>query len=135
MKNWQALLVAVLGLTLTLTMPLTVGAQERGEVPYTGVINNTTSHAITFYSKNSGATLIVPARSWMEYVTWVPEFRMIGYLNGEPYYCENIAVTPDQVQFMCKSYDFMAEIVQEEAPAPPQKFRKKLKPGEVEGLG
>ena len=37
---------------------------------YTGLIQNFTEYDISIPSGNSGATLVVPARGWLEYVNW-----------------------------------------------------------------
>ena len=83
--------------------------------PYTGVIRNLTNHDISFYSENSQGTIVVPAKSWREYVVWHENFDLIGYLKGDPYYCRKMQVMPGQFPFNCKSYDFIA-IIGEEAP-------------------
>ncbi|MBW1992537.1 MAG: hypothetical protein JRI59_10600 [Deltaproteobacteria bacterium] len=91
------------------------------EPPYVGVIRNLTKHDISFYSENSQGTITVPARGWVEYVVWHETFDLIGYRNGDPYFCKKIEVMPGNYQFKCKSYDFMAIIGEE--------------PVAVEGLG
>ena len=83
--------------------------------PYTGVIKNNSSHDISVPSANSLATLIVPARGWIEFVVWDPKFHLIPYLDGQPYGCQKVRVKPHASPYMCKSYDFLVEI---KAPAP-----------------
>jgi hypothetical protein len=111
------------------------------DAPYTGVIQNHTCYSISIPSANSDGTLIVPPGGWVEYVAWVPEFKLTGFVCGRAYYCEKIKVIPKNFQFMCKSYDFLAEIKKEEparkpaAPARKKRPVRKLKANEVEGLG
>jgi hypothetical protein len=92
------------------------------EPPYVGVIRNFTKHDISFYSQNSQGTITVPAKGYVEYVVWHENFELIGYLQGDPYYCKDMEVMPGHFQFNCKDYDFMAIIGVEE-------------PTAVEGLG
>jgi hypothetical protein len=92
------------------------------EAPYTGVIRNFTQHDIAFYSENSQGIIVVPAKSWREYVVWHENFDLIGYVKGDPFYCKKVQVMPGQFPFNCKAYDFLA-IIGEEAPTA------------VEGLG
>jgi hypothetical protein len=132
------LLLAMSGISLGNT-----GAAPEEVLPYIGVIQNKTDHDISIPSLNSSATLIVPARGWIEFTAWAPNFELIGYLNGKPLCCQNIQVNPDSYQFMCKAYDFNAEICPREEPVRKYKpirkkkrpFKKKKKSVEVEGLG
>ena len=78
--------------------------------PYTGIIKNNTSCDFSMMSQNSLATLIVPARGWIEYVVWDPKFEVIPYYNGQPFGCQNVTVTPKGFPYMCHQYDFMVEI-------------------------
>jgi hypothetical protein len=78
--------------------------------PYVGVIKNNCHHDISVPSENSLATLIVPARSWIEFVVWDPKFDLIPYREGKPFHCQKVTVNPDAFPFMCKNYDFMVEI-------------------------
>ncbi len=89
--------------------------------PYTGVIQNKTHYDIWIPSLNSSGTLLVPARGWIEFTAWSPIFEVVGYINGQPYWCQKITVTPQAQQFLCKRYDFSAEIL------PPELLRK-IKP-------
>ncbi len=88
--------------------------------PYTGVIKNNTKYELSVYSKNSSGTIIVPPRSWVEFVVWDDSFALIPYNEGEPYGCQKVRVTPDGIAFMCKKYDFIAEI---NPPLPPPSKR------------
>lgn len=117
---------------------------SEAELPYVGVIINKTKYDVSVPSLNSGATLIVPAEGWIEYVVWSTEFEVIGYFCGSPLCCQKVKVNPKSYQFMCKAYDFSAEICPAEKPAKKSKpvrkkrkrfWRKKPKPIEVEGLG
>lgn len=131
------LLLAVSGVTQAALEP----SPQEAIPPYTGVIKNKTNYDISFVSENSGGTLIVPARGWIEYTVWKPDVNLIGYLNGKPYFCEKVGVNPQSYPFMCKKYDFVAEIVKAEPVRKVKPVRKKRplrkKPtgAEVEGLG
>jgi hypothetical protein len=142
MKRFALLVFAAILLLALAGITFGNADQPSQQPPYTGVIQNKTKYDISFPSGNSDATLIVPARSSMEYQTWYPSFDLIGYVDGKPYYCQKINVNPKNYQFMCKNYDFMAEIFGKEKPvrkAKPirQKRPKRKKPAgeEVEGLG
>lgn len=106
--------------------------------PYTGVIKNCTRHSISFPSANSAGTLVVPPGGWTEYVTWRPEFQLMGYWEGRPVYCQKVMVQPQKYAFMCKPYDFLVKIVKEQkepvCPKQPQQ-QPQLRSNEVEGLG
>jgi len=133
-------IILALGLVVVMSWAGATGAGAQALAPYTGVIQNHSRHCISIPSANSGATLIVPPGGFIEYVAWNPEFQLIGYSAGRPYYCQIIRVAPKNYQFMCKSYDFLAEIRPEEAPGKPSPGRKngpaKKPRGEgVEGLG
>jgi hypothetical protein len=107
---------------------------------YTGIIRNRTRYDVEVPSSNSGATLIIPAKGWIEYTSWVPRFDLTAYHDGKPFYCMKIYANPKTYAFMCQKYDFMIEIVKAE---PVRKFKKKrirkkkkTPKGEgVEGLG
>ena len=79
---------------------------------YTGVIKNQSKYDVFVPSLNSGATLTVPAQGYIEYITWANRFEIIAYLRGIPVFCQNMNASPGQYPFMCKNYDFVAEIVQ-----------------------
>lgn len=105
---------------------------------YTGIIKNKTGYEVSVPSNNSAATLIIPARGWIEYVSYRSTFDLTAYHDGKPFYCMNINADPRTYDFMCDKYDFMAEIVKPEPRAIPKKkrLRKKTKSGEgVQGLG
>jgi len=140
MARERLVIILALGLVLVMSWAGATGAGAQPFAPYTGVIKNCTRHSISIPSANSAATLIVPPGGFIEYVAWNPEFQLMGYLGGRPYYCQNIRVIPKNYQFMCKSYDFLAEIRAEEKPVKPspgwKKIPKKKPRGEgVEGLG
>jgi len=99
----------------------TPGALVKHDRPrkYTGIIKNNSNCDVSLYSGNSDGVLIIPARSWIEYISWKRRFELTAYCNGKPYYCLNINANPKCYPFMCQNYDFMAEIV---------------KPGGVEGV-
>lgn len=99
---------------------------------YTGIIKNNTRFEVTIPSLNSSATITIPAYSWVEYTAWNSFFNVTVYQNGKPFYCLNIHAHIKNYPFMCKKYDFIAEIVKEE----PVPVRKKPKgDGGVEALG
>jgi len=107
---------------------------------YTGIIKNTTKYEVEVPSSNSGATLIIPAKGWIEYSAWVRRFKLTAFHEGKPFYCMNIYANPKSYPFMCQKYDFMIEIVKPEpAPKAKKKMKKAIKrkkaPGGVEGLG
>ncbi len=100
---------------------------------YTGLIQNHTDYDISFPAANSGATIIVPARSVTEYITWKSKFQLIGYSRGKPSYAKNIHVEPRKYAFREKKYDFMVEIkpdrpVLKKRPARKHRPKPKVKP-------
>jgi hypothetical protein len=107
---------------------------------YTGIIKNTTKYEVEVPSSNSGATLVIPAKSWIEYTSWVRRFDLTAYHDGKPFYCMKIYANPKTYPFMCQKYDFMIEIVKAE-PVPKakkkaiKKRKKAPKKEGVEGLG
>ncbi|MEW6659751.1 MAG: hypothetical protein AB1424_13925 [Thermodesulfobacteriota bacterium] len=105
---------------------------------YTGIIKNKTRYDVEVPSSNSGAILIIPAKGWIEYNSWVPRFDLTAYRDGKPFYCMKIFANPKSYPFMCQKYDFMIEIVKAEPKAKKKMKRaikKKKLPGAVEGLG
>ena len=91
---------------------------------YTGVIKNRTNYEVSVPSRNSGATLIIPARGFIEYVSYEKNFDVTVYRDGKPFYCLKINAHPREYAFMCKNdYDFIAEIVKPE-PVAKAKYRK-----------
>lgn len=108
---------------------------------YTGVIKNSTKTDVVVPSLNSGGTLVIPAHGFIEYVAYVRNFDLTVYSDGKPFYCLKIAADPKNYQYMCKQYDFIAEIVK---PEPTQKYgpgklkrriKKKPKSDEEKGVG
>jgi hypothetical protein len=77
---------------------------------YVGLIRNCTDRPISVPSENSGATLIVPAHSFIAYTAWTKDFTLEGYLDVKKVFCKKIFASPKQFTYMCKQYDFMAEI-------------------------
>ena len=75
-------------------------------------------------SENSDATLVVPPHSWIEYTIWTRQADVTAYHNGKPFYCLNLVANPQEYPFMCKKYDFMAEIVK---PEPTHRYYKPMK--------
>jgi hypothetical protein len=90
--------------------------------PYTGLIQNFTGYDISIPSGNSGATLVVPARGWLEYVNWEPNVRLKGFVNGKQVYNQDLRVQPGKFKYMGNSYDFVAEI------QPPPELAPEVKP-------
>ena len=117
---WLSLLGGVLAVAMF--SGAMAAAPVPAEPPYTGVIRNFTKHDIAFYSENSQGIIVVPAKSWREYVVWHENVDLIGYVQGDPFFCKKVQVMPGQFPFNCKQYDFLA-IIGEEAPTA------------VEGLG
>ena len=95
---------------------------------YTGIIKNKTRYEVSVPSENSDGTLIIPPHSWIEYTIWTRRANVTAYNDGKPFYCLKLWADPSEYPFMCKKYDFMAEIVKPE-PAPskykPMKKRKR----------
>jgi hypothetical protein len=110
-------------------------ASELQEVrSYTGIIKNNSRCKVSIPSENSDATLLIPPHSWIEFTIWTQKSNVTAYCDGKPFYCLNIFAHPQEYPFMCKKYDFMAEIVKEEpvirqGPSGPSKLkpRKKIK--------
>jgi hypothetical protein len=92
---------------------------------YTGIIRNKTRYEVSVPSSNSDATLVIPAYGWIEYTAWLPKFNLTAYHNGKPFYCLNIFTYPKAHPYMCKKYDFMAEIIKEEPLIRERPIRKK----------
>ena len=101
---------------------------------YTGIIKNKTKYEVSVPSLNSGATLIIPARGWIEYVAYERQFDVTAYHDGKPFYCLKVCANPRDYEFMCSKYDFMAEIVKPEPKSTyPGKKMKRYKKKVVEG--
>jgi hypothetical protein len=95
---------------------------------YTGIIKNKTRYEVSVPSGNSGATLIIPAKGWIEYTAYARHFDLTAYHNGKPFYCMNINTSVGDYPFMCDRYDFMVEIVKPEpTPLAPGKKMKRYK--------
>ncbi len=100
---------------------------------YTGIIKNNTRYEVSIPSRNSSATVIIPAYSWIEYTAWNSFFNLTVYHDGKPFYCLNIHAHLQNYPLMCKKYDFIAEIVKEEpvirqGPSGPSKLKpRKIK--------
>ncbi len=105
-----ALLAGMIALLVVVTGAGAVSTGTTTLPPFTGIIKNNTSCDFSLMSQNSLATLIVPARGWIEYVVWDPKFEVIPYYDGQPFGCQNVTVTPKGFPYMCKQYDFMVEI-------------------------
>ncbi|MEJ2673391.1 MAG: hypothetical protein P8168_14585 [Deltaproteobacteria bacterium] len=96
-----------------LPIPSSLKNREKAK-PYTGIIKNKTRYKVSIPSLNSDATLVIPPYSWIEFTAWSSKFGLTVYHNGKPFYCLNIFAHPKVYSFMCKKYDFMAEIVKPE---------------------
>ena len=96
---------------------------------YTGIIKNKTRYEVSVPSENSGANLIIPADSWIEYTIWTRRANVTAYYDGKPFYCLKLSVHLNEYPFMCSKYDFMAEIVKPEPVGQykPMKKRKRVK--------
>lgn len=99
---------------------------------YTGIIKNKTNYDVSVPSGNSGSTLTIPAKGWIEYSAWTRRFELTAYHNGKPFYCMKIVAEPRSQPFMCKKYDFMMEIVKPE-PKPEKKMKKAIKKKKKDG--
>jgi hypothetical protein len=108
------------------------------EAPYKGVVVNKTKFTLAIPSDNSDATLIVPPGGWIEFTAWQREFNLTAYVGGKPFECKKIFAKPRSYQYMCTSYDFLAEIVKAEPVKKykpiPKKRRIKKKPKHDEGV-
>jgi hypothetical protein len=100
---------------------------------YTGIIKNKTKYDVSVPSGNSGATLTIPAKGWIEYSAWTRRFELTAYHDGKPFYCMKIVADPRSQPFMCKKYDFMMEIVKPE-PKPEKKMKKAIKKKKKDGV-
>jgi hypothetical protein len=100
-------------------------------VAYTGIIKNKTKYEVSIPSENSDATLVIPPNGWIEYTMWTHQTDVTAYHEGKPFYCLKLAAHPKEYPFMCKKYDFMAEIVKPEGTGAgkykPMKKRKRVK--------
>ena len=92
--------------------------------PYTGIIRNKTRYEVSIPSENSDATLLIPPNGWIEFTIWTQHSGVTAYHNGQPFYCLNIFAHPQEYSFMCKKYDFMAEII---PPTPVREYKPILK--------
>lgn len=109
---------------------------------YTGIIKNKTNYEVSVPAGNSGSTVTIPPKGWIEYSAWGRRFDVTAYHDGKPFYCLKIYVNPKNFAFMCKKYDFMVEIVKAEPKAKPvgkkkKAIKKKKAPTDegVKGLG
>ena len=102
-----------------LPFPADLRAQESAR-KYTGIIKNKTRYEVSVPSENSDATLIIPPNSWIEYSMWTRVTDVTAYHDGKPFYCLKLCANPCEYPFMCKKYDFMAEIVK---PEPGRKYK------------
>ena len=96
-----------------LPLPANLRENERAR-RYTGIIKNKTRYEVSVPSENSDATLMIPPHSWIEYTMWTRRANVTAYNDGKPFYCLKLWADPSEYQFMCKRYDFMAEIVKPE---------------------
>jgi hypothetical protein len=97
---------------------------------YTGIIKNKTKYEVSIPSRNSDATITIPPYGWVEYTAWNKHFSMTVYNDGNPFFCININAHFQKYPFMCKKYDFIAEIVKEEPvirKGPSKLKRRKIK--------
>jgi hypothetical protein len=102
---------------------------------YTGIIKNKTRYEVSVPSGNSGATLIIPPRSYIEYVAWERHFDLTAYHDGKPFYCMKINAIVGNYPYNCDKYDFMVEIVKPEpkSTAPGKKMKRYKKKVVEEG--
>ena len=98
-------------------------------VAYTGIIKNKTRYEVSIPSENSDGTLVIPPNGWIEYTIWTHQSDVTVYYDGKPFYCLKLSAHPKEYPFMCKKYDFMAEIVKPEPAGKykPMKKRKRVK--------
>lgn len=119
-------------------LPVPSTLKKERAYQYTGIIKNKTTCEVSIPAGNSGATLIIPPKGWIEYPVWGRRYDVTAYHNGKPFYCLKIYVQPKNYAFMCKKYDFMVEIVKPEPKAKPvykkKKAIKKKKAQQEEGV-
>jgi len=94
---------------------------------YSGIIKNNTKYDLVVPSANSDASLVIPAKKFIEYTIWKPRHDLTAYRDGRPFYCLKINAHPNTYPFMCKNYDFIAEIVDPTPPPKAKKFKRKIK--------
>lgn len=94
---------------------------------YSGIIKNNTKYDLAVLSANSGAALVIPAKKFIEYTIWKPRHDLTAYRDGRPFYCLKINAQSKAYPFMCKDYDFIAEIVDPTPPPKTKKFKRKIK--------
>ncbi len=125
MSRWLALGAAVIILG---SAAGAAAAEASALPPYVGIIKNNSAYDVSVPSENSLATLIIPGKSWIEFVVWDPKFDLIPYINGKPFGCQKVSVTPKAFPYMCKDYDFIVEI---NPPAGqgeyPRKYKKRVR--------
>jgi hypothetical protein len=111
-----------------LPVPANLRENERAR-KYTGIIKNKTRYEVSVPSESSDATLIIPPHSWVEYTIWTRRANVTAFHDGKPFYCLKLWADPSEYPFMCKQYDFVAEIVKPEPAGKykPMKKRKRLK--------
>lgn len=118
-----------------LPVPSTLKREKRPHL-YTGIIKNKTKYEVSVPAGNSGSTLIIPPKSWIEYPAWGRRFDVTAYHDGKPFYCLKIFVQPKNYAFMCRKYDFMVEIVKPEPRHKPiRKKKKRSKDAGVKAFG
>jgi hypothetical protein len=122
-KRWW---VVAVGVALLVAAAGVAGVASAA--PFTGIIKNNTAYELSIPSYNSMGTLIVPPKGWIEYVVWDGQFELIPYRDGQPvtWGCQKVSVKPHSYPFMCKNYDFVAEITAP-APRPVPVYRPKKK--------
>ena len=118
------IMLVVSGVAIAVDPPRPLGPPATLEVldgvAYTGIIKNQTRYEVSIPSENSDGTLVVPPHSWIEYTIWTHKSDVTAYRDGKPFYCLKLAAKPQAYPFMCKKYDFMAEIVK---PEPKGKYK------------
>jgi hypothetical protein len=95
-------------------------SESQDAAPYTGIIRNKTRYEVAIPSENSSATVLIPPNGWIEFTTWTQHTDLTAYHEGQPFYCINIFAHPQEYPFMCKKYDFIAEII---LPEPVREYR------------
>jgi hypothetical protein len=96
-------------------LPMPIGIKTYKErAHYEGIIKNKTKYEVSIPSRNSDGTLVIPPYGWIEFIAWSQHFNVTAYHDGKPFYCLKIHVHPKTYPFMCRKYDFMAEIVKPE---------------------
>jgi hypothetical protein len=114
-------------------LPAPVALKKERARKYTGIIKNKTRHDVSVPSGESGATVVIPAKGFIEYSSWKQRFDLTAYYEGKPFYCLKIYANPREYAYACGKYDFIVEIVKDESPPKAKKAKRAKKRKVQEG--